>query len=137
MPSTRLVHHAGVVDERTQGAEARVELLKHGQHLRLVGHIGLQRNRLAARLPDLAHHGLGRLRVAGVVDRHRVALARRQQRRGRANAARCTRDQNKFGQIRLLQIMTIPVKNGGEANQCTVKPAARPRRTIQRIRRRS
>jgi hypothetical protein len=29
-----------------------------------------------------------------------------------ANAARCARDQNKLGQIRLLQTMPIPVKNG-------------------------
>jgi hypothetical protein len=77
-------------------AELGVDFFKHGQHLRLIGHVGLHRDGLAAGLADLPHHFVGGQRVAGVVDGHRPALAGRKQGRGRAYAARAAGDQNNF-----------------------------------------
>jgi hypothetical protein len=53
------VHHAGVVDQRVQPAPLCVNGGKHGQHLRLVGHVGLHGECGAAAGVDLLHHGLG------------------------------------------------------------------------------
>ena len=87
------VHHTGIVDQGGERPQTGVDARKHGQHLRLIGHIGLHRHRRAAAGADLPHHLVGRQRVGAVIDSHGKAALRRQQRRGRANAAGGTGDE--------------------------------------------
>jgi hypothetical protein len=42
------VDHAGVVDQARQPAQLGVDVREHAQHLRLVGHVGLHRDGVAA-----------------------------------------------------------------------------------------
>ena len=108
----RQVHNAGVVD---QGGEAallhthmRVQLRKHRQHLGLVGHISLQGNGLATRCANALHNVGCSGRVAAVVDRHRVALPRRQHRHSGPDAAAAASDQKHFGVI-FLQVVHVHI----------------------------
>ncbi len=86
------VHHACVVHQRSDAAQLRVHGGKQGQHLGLVGHIGLYGQGGAACGADLLHHRIGGGLVALVVHRYRPALARGQPGGGGANASAGTGD---------------------------------------------
>ncbi len=81
--------NAGVVDQRAERAQPSIQRSEHRHHLRFIGHIGLQRQRLAALRLDLRHHLARRIFVTQVIHAHRIALPGQQQGGRAANPPAC------------------------------------------------
>ena len=77
--------NAGIVDQRTERAQPGVQRGEHRHHLRFIGHVGLQRQRLAALRLDFRHHLPRRAFVTQVIHANRITLPGQQQRGRTAN----------------------------------------------------
>jgi hypothetical protein len=108
------IDHASIVDQASQPAQPGVDGLEQAQHLRLVAHVGLHRDRSAAGGTDGAHHFVGGQRIGGVVHRHGPALARRQQGRGSAYARLAPVTSSTLSKTSLLQNIADPVTTRGQ-----------------------
>ena len=80
-------------------AELPVDGGIHGQHLGLVGHVGLDDQRTPARRTHLVGHALRGRGVAGVVDGHVPAALRGQHGRRGADAAAAAGDQKGLAHV--------------------------------------
>ena len=88
--------NAGVVDQRAERAQPGIQRPEHCHHLRFIGHVGLQRQRLAALRLNLRHHLPRRTFVAQVIHAHRIALPGQQQSGRAANSPACAGHQCHF-----------------------------------------
>ena len=83
----RLPHNARVVDYRIQAAPSRLEGLKHGLHLALAGHIGLNGHSAAAGFLNLQGRVLCGFFVADEAEAHIKTLLGHGHTNGAPNAA--------------------------------------------------
>ena len=65
--------NAGIVEERVEGAELRIDGLEQAHDLFGLAHVGLDGQRLAAFLADVGDDGVGGGFVASIVDRDVIA----------------------------------------------------------------
>ena len=97
------VDTAGVVDEAGQPSQSRVHFGEHAQHVVFAGDVGLHGDGPPARVTDALHDLRSGVCPADVIDCNGMALGRREEGGGRADAAAATRHQENLLQIRLLQ----------------------------------
>jgi hypothetical protein len=87
------VHHAGVVHQRSQGAQLGVHPVEHRAHRGFIRHVSLNGQGSATQGSNLVCHALGRGQVAHRIHGHIPSLGGGLTRHGRANAAPATGDQ--------------------------------------------
>jgi hypothetical protein len=86
-------HHARVVDQDVDPAEARHDGLHHPLDLGVFAHVARERRGLAAAVPDATNDVFGGIRSLAIVDRHLGPLRRKRERNPPPDPPRSTRHQ--------------------------------------------